>query len=156
MSCSEEVLFMPCLLFVCSLSVLSITYLMQAQVWALGTSESPHPSYTVTVSLPQLGMSAVAPDATPAPGNTYEVRLVTEVPYYYVDWYVKAPWDTSERGTHEEYDPGDGTLTEATFSYTFPSGVMNTGDFIITAVYYLWSSDPNEYEETLTVTVSLD
>lgn len=106
-------------------------------------------SYDVSVTLPQAGISAVDPDATPAPGDTYEVSLVTEVPYYYVDWYVKTPWDTSERGIHEEYDPGDGTLTEATFSYAFPSGVMHTGDFIITAVFYLWSSDPNEYEEHL-------
>lgn len=103
-----------------------------------------------------LGISPTDPNQSPSPGEAYEVRLVTEVPYYFVDWYVKAPWDTSERGTHEEYDPGDGTLTEATFRYTFPSGAMHTGDFLITAVYYLWSSDTSEYEETYTVTVSLD
>ena len=103
-----------------------------------------------------LGISPTDPNQSPSPGEAYEVRLVTEVPYYFVDWYVKAPWDTSERGTHEEYDPGDGTLTEATFRYTFPSGAMHTGDFLITAVYYLWSSDTSEYEETYTATVVLE
>ncbi|MDE0485108.1 MAG: hypothetical protein OXI67_21235 [Candidatus Poribacteria bacterium] len=66
---------------------------------------------------------------------------------------MKAPWDTSERGSYIEGDSGDGTTTEATFSYTFPSGAMNTGDFLITAVIARWS-DMSEYEETYTATVS--
>ena len=102
---------------------------------------------------PQVGISPVDPNATYSPGETHEFRLITDGPYYYVDWYVKAPWDTSERGTYEQYDPGDGTTTETTFSYTFPSGAMHTGDFLITAVFYLWSSDPSEHEETYTVNV---
>ena len=104
---------------------------------------------------PQVGISSVDPDATPYPGNTYEFRLITDVHYYWVDWYVKAPWETSERGTHIEGQLGDGETTESTFSYTFPSGAMHTGDFLITAVIYR-GTDMSQYEETYTVTVSLE
>ncbi len=107
------------------------------------------------VPQPQLGISPVDPDDTPYPGEAHEYRLVTEAPYYYVNWYVKAPWETSERGSYIGSDSGDGTTTESTFSYTFPSGAMHTGDFLITAVIYRWS-DMSEYEETYTATVSLD
>jgi hypothetical protein len=87
--------------------------------------------------------------------NTYEFRLITDVHYYWVDWYVKAPWETSERGTHIEGQLGDGETTESTFSYTFPSGAMHTGDFLITAVIYR-GTDMSQYEETYTATVSLE
>ena len=107
------------------------------------------------VPQPQLGISPVDPDDTPYPGEAHEYRLVTDAPYYYVNWYVKAPWETSERGSYIGSDSGDGTTTESTFSYTFPSGAMHTGDFLITAVIYRWS-DMSEYEETYTATVSLD
>ncbi len=123
----------------------------------VGPMPPPPPPQEATDSPPPpTGISPVDPSDTPSPGETHEYRLITEVPFYFVNWYVKTPWDTSERGTLEEYDPGDGTINEATFSYTFPSGVMHTGDFLITAVYYLWSSDSSEHEETYTVTVSLD
>ena len=104
---------------------------------------------------PQLGISPVDPDDTPSPGEAHEYRLITDAPYYYVYWYVKAPWETSERGSYIESDSGNGTTTESTFSYTFPSGAMHTGDFLITAVIYRWS-DMSEYEETYTATVSLE
>ena len=107
------------------------------------------------VPQPQVGISSVDPDATPYPGNTYEFRLITDVHYYWVDWYVKAPWETSERGTHIEGQLGDGETTESTFSYTFPSGAMHTGDFLITAVIYR-GTDMSQYEETYTATVSLE
>ena len=107
------------------------------------------------VPQPQVGISSVDPDAIPYPGNTYEFRLITDVHYYWVNWYVKAPWETSERGTHIEGQLGDCETTESTFSYTFPSGAMHTGDFLITAVIYR-GTDMSQYEETYTATVSLD
>ena len=115
----------------------------------------PPPATNPTNPEPQLGISPVDPDDTPYPGEAHEYRLITDAPYYYVYWYVKAPWETSERGSYIGSDSGDGTTTEATFSYTFPSGAMHTGDFLITAVIYRWS-DMSEYEETYTATVSLE
>ncbi len=101
------------------------------------------------------GISPVDPDDTPSPGETHEYRLVTHEAYSSVDWYVKAPWDTSERGSHIETDSGDSTSFEATFSYTFPSGAMHTGGFLITAVITRLA-DLSQYEETYTATVSLE
>lgn len=131
-------------------------YSAYADVYVGPMPPPPPPQEATDSPPPPTGISPVDPSDTPSPGETHEYRLITEVPFYFVNWYVKTPWDTSERGTLEEYDPGDGTINESTFSYTFPSGVMHTGDFLITAVYYLWSSDSSEHEETYTVTVSLD
>ena len=102
---------------------------------------------------PNIGLSPVNPNPTPQPGDSITLNLVTSEPYYDVNWYVKAPWETSERGTYQGYDhDSSGTATEASFSYTFPSGSMHTGDFLITAVIYR-HSDMSSYEETYTVTV---
>ena len=107
-----------------------------------------------SVTPPTLGISPADPNQTPQPGDSATLTLVTEEAYDYVNWHVKAPWETSERGTYVECDWGDGTINEATFSYTFPSGAMHTGDFLITAVICRWS-DLSEYEETYTVTVDM-
>ena len=104
---------------------------------------------------PSLGISPANPNQIPQPSDRATMNLVTDEPYYWVDWYVLAPWETSGRGTHQERDNGYGgfsTLSEAALSYTFPSGSMHTGDFLITAVICRWS-DMSEYEETYTVTV---
>ena len=103
---------------------------------------------------PNLGISPADSEQIPQPGDSATLTLVTEEAYDYVNWHVKAPWETSERGTCVECDWGDGTINEATFSYTFPSGAMHTGDFLITAVICRWS-DLSEYEETYTVTVDM-
>ena len=103
---------------------------------------------------PNLGISPADSEQIPQPGDSATLTLVTEEAYDYVNWHVKAPWETSERGTYVECDWGDGTINEATFSYTFPSGAMHTGDFLITAVICRWS-DLSEYEETYTVTVDM-
>ncbi len=102
---------------------------------------------------PKLGISPTDPNQTPQPGDSVTLNLITDESYYSIDWYVKAPWDTSERGTYEEYDYGDGTSTEASFSYTIPGGSMYYGDYLITAVIYRLS-DMSSYEETYTVSVS--
>ncbi len=62
------------------------------------------------------------------------MNLVTSEPYYYVYWYVKAPWEMSERGTYVEGISGNETATDTSLSYTFQSGIRHTGDFLITAV----------------------
>ncbi len=92
-------------------------------------------------------------DQTPSPGDSVTLNLVTDSAYYSIDWYVKSPSETSERGTYQQYDYGDGTSTEASLSYTFPSGSMHTGDYLITAVIYRYSN-MSSYEETYTVNVS--
>ena len=104
---------------------------------------------------PEPGIYPIDPSDTPSPGERHGYILITAEPYYWVDWYVKAPWDTSERGEYIEGDNGDGTATEATMYYTYPSGAMHTGDFLITAVIYRWS-DMSQYEETYTATVVLE
>lgn len=108
-----------------------------------------------TTTEPQVGISATDSDDTASPGETHDYKLITETPFYWVGWYVKTPWDTSDLGTFITSEDGDGTKTESTFSYTFPSGSMHTGDFLITAVIYRWS-DMSQYEETYTETVSLE
>ena len=104
---------------------------------------------------PQVGISPTDSDNSASTGETHEYKLITDAPYYWVGWYVKAPWDTSERGSFITDELGDGTKTESTFSYSYPSGSMHTGDFLITAVIYRWS-DMSQYEETYTETVSLE
>lgn len=100
-----------------------------------------------------LGISPIDPNQFPSPGESFGVRLTTDAPYSQVYWYVKAPWETSYYGTNVEIDSGDGSTTEASLSYTFPSGAMHTGDFIITA--YIYRSDQSVYEETYTVNVTM-
>ena len=102
-----------------------------------------------------MGISSTDSDDSASTGETHEYRLITDTPFYWVGWYVKAPWETSERGSFITDELGDGTKTESTFSYAFPSGSMHTGDFLITAVIYRWS-DMSQYEETYTETVSLE
>ncbi len=115
----------------------------------------PPPPDPPTNTDPKTGIYPINPDDIPSPGETHGYKLITAAPYYWVDWYVKAPWDTSERGEYIESDSGDGTATTATMYYTYPSGAMHTGDFLITAVIYRWS-DMSQYEETYTATVVLE
>ena len=100
-----------------------------------------------------LGIFPTDPNQSPSPGESYEVRLTTDTPYSQVYWYVKAPWETSYYGTNVEIDNGDGSTTEASLTYTFPSGAMHIGEFIITA--YIYQSDQSVYEETYTVNVTM-
>ena len=128
-------------------------YTANAQV-GVGPMPPPIPQQG-TDPEPQVGITSTDSDDTASPGETHDYKLITDTPFYWVGWYVKAPWDTSERGTYITGEDGDGTKTESTFSYTYPSGSMHTGDFLITAVIYRWS-DMSQYEETYTETVSLE
>ncbi len=100
-----------------------------------------------------VGLESVNGLYTAAPGDTHEACLMTDAPYSDVYWYVASPSDTG-LGTQMETDTGDGTTTEATFSYTFPSGTMYTGTYTITA--YIYRSDQSVYQESYTVEVSSD
>ncbi len=102
----------------------------------------------------KLGISPTDRDQRPVPGDTFYFKVACDSQFYWIDVWVKAPWDTSEKGTKLGNGVlGDGVSTEHTFSYTFPSGVMNTGDFLITATIYRYS-DMSDYTQTYTVTVS--
>lgn len=98
---------------------------------------------------PATGLSSSDSSYTARAGGTHQANLVADGPYSQVYWYVKAPGDTSSYGTQVEIDNGDGSTSEASLSYTFPSGV--TGEHTITA--YIYRSDLSVYEESYTVTV---
>lgn len=100
------------------------------------------------------GLFLADSDQTPQPGDSVTLNLVTSEPYYDVSWYVLGPSETGDRGTYQTGSSGDGTTTETSFSYTFPSGAMHTGDYLITAVIYRWS-DMSSYEESYTITVDM-
>lgn len=103
---------------------------------------------------PTPGIYLADANQIPQPGDSATLNLVTSEPYYVISLYVHTPWDTSSSGTFVENVSGDGTSTETSFSYTFPSGAMHTGDFQFRAVIYRWS-DMSSYEETCTVTVDM-
>lgn len=84
------------------------------------------PILTATLS-PAVGSNYFA-----TAGSTHKAVLTTSLPYHYVDWYVKAPGDASEKGTIVETDSGDTIQTVARLIYTFPAGVA--GEYTITAV----------------------
>ena len=100
-----------------------------------------------------VGLESVSGLYTATSGETHETCLMTDAPYSEVYWYVASPSETG-LGTHMETDTGDGTTTEATFSYTFPSGAMHTGTYTITA--YIYRLDQSVYQESYTVEVSSD
>ncbi len=95
------------------------------------------------------------PNQTPSPGNAFRLKVDTDgEPYYWIDLSALTPWGTNESVSTvvEGGRLGDGTKTEAEFTYTFPSGAMHTGDYQFTARIYRWS-DMSEYEITNTITV---
>ena len=87
-----------------------------------------------SVTPPTPGISVSDSEQTPQPGDSITLNLVTSEPYYDVTWYVHTPWDTSSSGTYQGYTYGGGASTEASLSYTFPSGAMHTGNFTFRAV----------------------
>lgn len=118
-------------------------------------SDLTDPDDSIPIMAPEDGpfIYATDPNQLPIPGDTYEFIVYTDTPYYWIEVYVKAPWDTNDKGTLiGDAVLGDGELTRGTFSYTFPSGVMNTGDFLITADIWQWG-DMSQSAVTHTVTV---
>ncbi len=126
-----------------------------------GTSHTPQPSYTVSVtastpvettpSTPTLSYSLVSSDGvyTAIAGTGHESNFSTSQPYSYVYWYVTPPGGT-ESGVNTEY--GDGSKTTSQLGYSFPSGV--SGDYLFKA--YVYDGDNTTvYEASYTVSVSL-
>ena len=81
-------------------------------------------------------------------GQSHTANFSTSSPYSSIYWYVTAP--SAASATTEEIDQGDGSLTTADFTYTFPSDV--SGDYQIKAYTYFTGAI---VEPTYTVTVSL-
>ncbi|MYB66667.1 hypothetical protein F4083_13015 [Candidatus Poribacteria bacterium] len=99
-----------------------------------------------------VGIESVNGLYTAKPGESHEACVMTDAPFYEILWYVAAPGETG-LGTNIEVDTGDGTTTNASFSYTFPSGAMHIGTYKITAYIYRWNQ--SAYEESYTVDVAL-
>lgn len=83
-------------------------------------------------------------------GDSHTASYTISSPYSSVYWYVKTPSDTSSLGTNVEIDQGNGSLTTASMTYTFPSGT--SGSYKITSYVYVGSTT---YEDSYTVSVSL-
>ncbi|MYB63933.1 hypothetical protein F4X73_04520 [Candidatus Poribacteria bacterium] len=126
-----------------------------AAAWVEWPSEEQPPSENEDDS-ENLGITPADPDQDPPiPGDRFEFIVVCDSPFYWIDVWVKTPWDTNEKGTKLGSGVfGDGNATEEQFSYTFPSGLMNTGLFQITATIYRYS-DMSDYTETYSVFVSV-
>ncbi len=88
---------------------------------------------------------------TATAGDSHTANFSASSPYSSVYWYVKSPTDTSANGRTIEIDQGNGSLTTASFTYTFPSGV--SGDYKITS--YVYPSSGSVYEDSYTVSVSI-
>lgn len=101
----------------------------------------------------EVGLFSVNGSYTATPGESHESCVTTDAPYSEIYWYVAPPGEAG-LGTYYEIDTGDGSTTEARFSYTFPSGAMHTGTYKITA--YIYRSDLSVYWEEYTVDVSVD
>ena len=84
-------------------------------------------------------------------GSTHEASLTSSVPYDSVVWQVRTPSNTGNIVPTVETDTGDGTATDASMSYTFPTGV--TGTYTIMA--YVWYSDLSARGLSYDVTVTL-
>lgn len=65
-------------------------------------------------------------------GDTHYALFQANTAFDSVYWYVRAPGETGY-GTNESIDPGDGSRTSSTFSWTAPYGV---GTYTIQAYVY--------------------
>ena len=98
-------------------------------------------SYNVSVTLPTGIYPTNTVAAGASPGKPYELKVITDESFYWINWYVKRA-DETGLGTWVESDSGSSS-NEATMSHTYNA----IGDYIITAV--IWRiSDNSRYEET--------
>lgn len=85
-------------------------------------------------------------------GSTHYSSLTSSVPYKSIVWQVLRPGHTGNIIPVVETDNGDGSLTDATLSYSFPSDV--TGTYKIMA--YVWYSDTSGSQMSYDVRVTLE
>ena len=98
---------------------------------------------TVTVQL--LGIyptNTVALGASP--GSEFELNVITDDQYYWIDWYVKRQGEIG-RGNLVDSNPG-GTTNLGTMRHTY----NEIGTYVITAVITR-GTDMTEYEQTYTL-----
>ncbi|MDE0313280.1 MAG: hypothetical protein OXM61_00130 [Candidatus Poribacteria bacterium] len=103
---------------------------------------------------PEPGLSPDNGSYVASPGDSHQANLITDAPYNSVYWYVRGPGESSNSlGSNIDTTYGDdeATSTEDSFTYTFPSGAMHTGEYVITAYIYL--ADQSVDQEHYTVTV---
>ena len=95
-----------------------------------------------------LGISPTNPDQVPIPGNSYEVKVVTDSDFYSIQLYVKRSGESGSGEAGDYVYGGNSDTTEATLSHTFPS----VGDYVLTAVITR-ESDMSDYDETYSLRV---
>ena len=88
-------------------------------------------------------------------GSTHTADLRSSVPYGSVGWRVRSPSSIRAITTFRylEIDAGDGTLTEASFSYTFPIGVTGTYTIAADVQYSDFSARTISYDVTVTAPI---
>lgn len=133
----------------------SYHYIDYDLVWPIKSPQLPYqPPEEESEDTPQKAITStlVSSDSvyTATAGDSHTANFSSSSPYSSIYWYVKSPSDTSGYGTTIEIDQGDGSLTTADFTYTFPSGV--SGDYQIMAYTYFTGAI---VEPSYTVSVSL-
>ncbi len=115
-----------------------------------GTSHTPQPSYTVSVTANALSYSLVSSDGvyTATAGFGHEANFTASQAYDSVSWYLKRPSDAS--AVYQRTDSGNGSSTTSQFGYSFPSGV--SGDYVFKAKGTIGSTG---FDVSYTVSVSL-
>lgn len=126
-------------------------YVITAYVYDSDNSVS-ETSYTVTVSLPTSSTPtySFAPSSgaySAKAGDSHTATFTSSVAFTSLSWYLKTPSDTS--AVYQSTVSGNGTATNATYTYTFPSGT--SGDYVFTAKGTIGST---AFDESYTVSVS--
>ena len=83
-------------------------------------------------------------------GGTHQASFVANAAYSTVNWYLRAPGDTSEYGDYIDYTIGSVSSTTANFSYTFPENAV-AGDWEILVLVN--PQVGNSYTRSYTVTL---
>ncbi len=98
-----------------------------------------------------LSYSLVSSDGvyTAEAGDSHTANYSMNSPYSVVYWYVTTP---AGIGSNVDTENGDGSKTNSSLNYTFPSGV--SGEYRIAAIVYD-NNGTTAYEPSYTVTVSL-
>ena len=88
-------------------------------------------------------------------GSTHEASLTSSIDYDSVVWQVGPPNHIGSTYPTVETDIGDGTLTDASLSYTFPTDVPGTYTIIAIVSYSDLSARQLSYDVTVTLSPGL-